>query len=197
MRDRQPRASEEDPPPGAACCNPTQERHRQGQPVRGNLVLVTGQGQHSRERPVLRDGILRLLASLQLPCSSVEAGPAASGPVATAAAAGASAPGMPGANDGSGVAPAAAGPSPGAQQTAASGGLPDGAPDPLPLVDTGLRARHPGSDGKLPGGAGGGDLWAAAELWSHANAAALTVRSSACTPRSGHGQKPPTPCTRA
>lgn len=146
--------------------NFAQEQHRQGQAVAGDLVLITGAGQHSAGSPVLRGSVHRLLTSLQLAPSGGGDG----APVSAAGSGGSDSPA-------GGVGQAFSGyarfsgrrqpapQSPESPREAAAG---------PPLVDTGLRPRHGGfsADGLAAGAAG--NVQNAAQQWSHANAVALT-----------------------
>jgi hypothetical protein len=62
-----------------------QELCRQSKRIIGDLVLITGSGQHSTGGPVLRSSVQRLLASLQLAPDTVDADGGSIAPSDTAA----------------------------------------------------------------------------------------------------------------
>ncbi len=139
-----------------------QEWHRQGRAMNGDLVLITGAGQHSAGVPVLRESVLRLLASLQLPAGSVSGNDASGGAVAGGDADG-GAEGAP--CQGSGAIGSAFGGY--SRFTPRRPAVQDASPLVDTLVDTGLRLRH-ASLTAMPGGGAFGS-WRAAAEWSQAS----------------------------
>lgn len=154
---RHPQAADVCSPCTDTCVDIAQEQFRQSERIAGDLVLITGSGQHSAGSPVLRSSVQRLLASLQLAPDEAE-------PADSSAGGGSSEPTQ------SGVA------FPGFTRFTGRRQPPqcDEAPAPAaaaaadqqqsPLVDTGLRPRHGGFGGvqELAGELGGGMQWAQA-----------------------------------